>query len=84
MEWPIRCIRASAISPRYKKIAQTIAIQTKQYGLNSIAGGGDTVAALNQFNLSDHLSYLSAAGGAFLEWLEGKKLPGIEVLLLKK
>ena len=67
-----------------KKIAQAIAIQTKRYGLNSIAGGGDTVAALNQFNLSTDLSYLSAAGGAFLEWLEGKKLPGIEVLQLKK
>ena len=67
-----------------KKIAQAIAIQTKRHGLNSIAGGGDTVAALNQFNLSTHLSYLSAAGGAFLEWLEGKKLPGIEALQLKK
>jgi phosphoglycerate kinase len=46
-----------------------------------VAGGGDTVAALAHAGLSAQLSYLSTAGGAFLEWLEGKELPGIAALL---
>lgn len=46
----------------------------------SVAGGGDTLAALAQFNIRDKISYVSTAGGAFLEWLEGKKLPAIEIL----
>ena len=46
----------------------------------SIAGGGDTVAAINKFGIADRVSYISTAGGAFLEFLEGKKLPAIEVL----
>ena len=46
----------------------------------SIAGGGDTVAALNQSGVTEYFSYVSFAGGAFLEWLEGKKLPGVEAL----
>ena len=48
--------------------------------LISIAGGGDTLAALNNADASDGFSYLSTAGGAFLEWMEGKKLPGIAAL----
>ena len=46
----------------------------------SIAGGGDTVAAINKYGIADRISYISTAGGAFLEFLEGKKLPAIEVL----
>ena len=46
----------------------------------SIAGGGDTIAAINKFGVTDRISYISTAGGAFLEFLEGKKLPAIEVL----
>ena len=46
----------------------------------SFAGGGDTVAAINKFNLSEGMSYISTGGGASLEYLSGKKLPGIEVL----
>ena len=46
----------------------------------SIAGGGDTVAAINKFGIADRVDYISTAGGAFLEFLEGKKLPAIEVL----
>ena len=46
----------------------------------SIAGGGDTIAAINKFGIADRISYISTAGGAFLEFLEGKKLPAIEVL----
>jgi phosphoglycerate kinase len=46
----------------------------------SVAGGGDTLAALAQAGVLDQLSYVSTAGGAFLEWLEGKELPGVAVL----
>jgi len=49
----------------------------------SVAGGGDTVAALNQAGAADGFSFISTAGGAFLEWLEGKALPGVEVLRVK-
>jgi phosphoglycerate kinase len=47
----------------------------------SIAGGGDTVAAVNQFGLTADISYISTAGGAFLEFLEGKTLPAVAVLV---
>jgi len=46
----------------------------------SIAGGGDTVAAIHKFGIEDRISYISTAGGAFLEFLEGKKLPAVAVL----
>ena len=51
--------------------------------LVSVAGGGDTVAALNKAGVTDRFTYVSTAGGAFLEWLEGKALPGVEVLRIK-
>jgi phosphoglycerate kinase len=51
--------------------------------LVSVAGGGDTVAALNKAGVTDRFTYVSTAGGAFLEWLEGKALPGVEVLRVK-
>ena len=49
--------------------------------LTSVAGGGDTVAALNQAGVADDFTYISTAGGAFLEWMEGKTLPGVAVLM---
>ncbi|MCB9955700.1 MAG: phosphoglycerate kinase [Parvularculaceae bacterium] len=52
----------------------------KDRGLVAVAGGGDTVAALNHAQIADEFTYVSTAGGAFLEWLEGKKLPGVEAL----
>jgi phosphoglycerate kinase len=61
-------------------IAKTAARLTKEGKLTSVAGGGDTVAALNQANVADDLTYVSTAGGAFLEWMEGKELPGVEAL----
>jgi phosphoglycerate kinase len=46
----------------------------------SIAGGGDTIAAINKFGIADRISYISTAGGAFLEFLEGKTLPAVAML----
>jgi phosphoglycerate kinase len=60
--------------------AKHAAERTKAKKLISVAGGGDTVAALNQAGVSGDFSYVSTAGGAFLEWMEGKPLPGVEVL----
>ena len=62
------------------KIAQKICENTKNKSLISIAGGGDTVAAINLFGCSGGFTYISTAGGAFLELLEGKILPGIKAL----
>ena len=63
-----------------KKIAEKISENTKTKSLVSIAGGGDTVAAINKFQSSNGFTYLSTAGGSFLELLEGKELPGIKAL----
>jgi phosphoglycerate kinase len=60
--------------------ARHAAARTKQKRLISVAGGGDTVAALNAAKVADDFTYVSTAGGAFLEWMEGKPLPGVEVL----
>ncbi|MCW5684013.1 MAG: phosphoglycerate kinase [Pseudolabrys sp.] len=60
--------------------AKYAAERTKAGHLVSIAGGGDTVAALNHAQVADDFTYISTAGGAFLEWMEGKALPGVEVL----
>ena len=62
------------------KIAKKITENTKNKSLISIAGGGDTVAAINKSGCSDGFTYISTAGGAFLELLEGKILPGIKAL----
>ena len=60
--------------------AKFAAAETKAGRLVSVAGGGDTVAALNHAGVADDFSYVSTAGGAFLEWMEGKELPGVSVL----
>ncbi len=60
--------------------AKHAAERTKSKKLISVAGGGDTVAALNQAGVASDFTYVSTAGGAFLEWMEGKPLPGVEVL----
>ena len=61
-------------------VAEAAAELTADGRLVSIAGGGDTMAALNVAGVTARFTYVSTAGGAFLEWLEGKTLPGVEVL----
>jgi len=63
--------------------AKHAAERTKAKKLISVAGGGDTVAALNQAGVAGDFTYVSTAGGAFLEWMEGKPLPGVEVLKIR-
>jgi phosphoglycerate kinase len=65
------------------EIAEAAAELTAAGKIVTVAGGGDTVAALNAAGATDRLTYVSAAGGAFLEWMEGKALPGVEVLRVK-
>ena len=61
-------------------VARVAAGLTDSGKLLTVAGGGDTVSALNQAGVGEHFTYISTAGGAFLEWLEGKPLPGVEAL----
>lgn len=63
--------------------AKAVADATKKGQLLSVAGGGDTVAALAHAGVADDFTYVSTAGGAFLEWLEGKTLPGVDALQTK-
>ncbi len=62
-------------------LAKEAARLTRSQGLVTVAGGGDTVAALNAAGVTDEFSYVSTAGGAFLEWLEGRTLPGVAALV---
>jgi phosphoglycerate kinase len=61
-------------------VAEHAAMRSRAHKLVSVAGGGDTVAALNQAGVAGDFTYVSTAGGAFLEWMEGKPLPGVDVL----
>lgn len=65
-------------------VAKHAAARTKSGALVSVAGGGDTVSAMNHAEVADDLSYVSTAGGAFLEWMEGKPLPGVDILHQQK
>ena len=62
------------------KIAEKIIDRNKAYKIYSVVGGGDTVALLNRLKAINNFDFVSTAGGAFLEYLEGKELPGIKVL----
>ncbi len=61
-------------------VARAAAARVKAGKLVAVAGGGDTVSAMNHAGVADDLTYVSTAGGAFLEWMEGKPLPGVEAL----
>src|SRR5262249_40891730 len=63
------------------EVAEAAAELSSAGELISVAGGGDTVAALNAAGVTERFTYVSTAGGAFLEWLEGKQLPGVAVLM---
>jgi len=62
------------------ELAKFVAEQTRTAGLVSVAGGGDTVAALNHAGVVNDFTFVSTAGGAFLEWMEGRALPGVDAL----
>jgi phosphoglycerate kinase len=73
---PIGVFEFDAFAQGTKALAEAIAASSAF----SIAGGGDTVAAINKFGIADRISYISTAGGAFLEFLEGKTLPAVAIL----
>ncbi len=66
--------------PQFAQGTKTMSLAIADSNAFSIAGGGDTLAAIDQFNLTDKISYISTGGGAFLEFLEGKTLPAVEIL----
>ncbi|MBI1275396.1 phosphoglycerate kinase [bacterium] len=81
---PIGAFETSPFDNATVTLARMIAGLTAKGTLKSVAGGGDTVAALRHAGLTDQLTYLSTAGGAFLEWMEGHELPGIAALQTAK
>jgi len=74
---PVGVFEFPAFAQGTQVLAQAIAASTAF----SIAGGGDTLAAISQFGITDQISYISTGGGAFLEFLEGKTLPAVAALM---
>ena len=77
---PLGAFETAPFDQATTALAQAVAAATEAGALRSVAGGGDTVSALRHAGVSERLSYVSSAGGAFLEWLEGKTLPGVAAL----
>ena len=77
---PMGAFEISPFDTATNAIAKAVAMRSAEGRMMSVAGGGDTLAALANAGVSDQFSYISTAGGAFLEWLEGKTLPGVEAL----
>jgi phosphoglycerate kinase len=80
---PLGAFEIAPFDKATNAVAQWAAERTKQGKLLTVAGGGDTVSALAKAGVEDKFSYVSTAGGAFLEWLEGKVLPGVAALEVK-
>ncbi|MFN3389958.1 MAG: phosphoglycerate kinase, partial [Allosphingosinicella sp.] len=78
---PLGAFETSPFDAATVALAKTAAALTEAGALVSVAGGGDTVAALNQAGVADDFTFVSTAGGAFLEWMEGKELPGVAALM---
>jgi phosphoglycerate kinase len=74
---PVGVFEFDAFSQGTRAIANAI-VSSQAF---SIAGGGDTIAAISRFGIADRIGYISTGGGAFLEFLEGKALPAVEVLV---
>jgi phosphoglycerate kinase len=77
---PLGAVETPPFEAATVALAQTAAALTKEGSLVSVAGGGDTVAALNQAGVAQDFTFVSTAGGAFLEWMEGRTLPGVAAL----
>jgi phosphoglycerate kinase len=80
---PVGAFELTPFDKATMALARYAATRTQAGKLISVAGGGDTVAALNAAGVANQFTYVSTAGGAFLEWMEGKVLPGVEVLRQK-
>jgi phosphoglycerate kinase len=80
---PLGAFELAGFEQGTQQLARYVAERTKAGKLVSVAGGGDTVSALNGAGVADDFTYVSTAGGAFLEWMEGKALPGVEALRAK-
>ena len=77
---PLGAFETKPFDASTNELAEAIAQATEAGKIVSVGGGGDTVSALKLAGVHERMSYLSTAGGAFLEWMEGKVLPGVEVL----
>jgi len=77
---PVGVFEFENFSEGTRKVGEAVAEATDK-GAYSLVGGGDTVAAVNKFGLADRVSYISTGGGALLEYIEGKELPGIKAIL---
>ena len=80
MEWSNGSFEMSNFKKGTEAIANAL-VKATENGAFTLVGGGDSVAAINALNLSDKVSYVSTGGGAMLEYLEGKELPGIQAIL---
>ena len=80
---PMGAFEVKPFDDSTNQLAKVVADASGPTGIMSVAGGGDTLSALANAGVSAHFSYISTAGGAFLEWLEGRNLPGVQALLRK-